>query len=593
MFDGPPDLFIARKGFQVATLPPEIIARVKDETDIVDLVGRYVRLQPAGSSFKGLCPFHQEKTPSFHVNPMRQSYKCFGCGEGGDAISFLMEVENLTFPEAMETLARSLDIDLAKFLQPGEDEGEKRAFHRAGEAASEAFRTAWLDDRLGASARRYMEERGFSAEILDRFDVGWAPSGDWFLNELKRRGVSEDLAVAAGLARRRDGGGGTFAYFRERVMFPIRNIARQVAGFGGRIIGQGEPKYLNSADSPQFSKGKLLYGFDSTRMSIARKKVAVLVEGYLDLIALAQAGVNNTVATCGTAFTPEQARLLRRGARKVLMLFDGDSAGRKAAVRSCHVCLASGLEAEVAMLPRGLDPADLVIGQGADALQEVLGGAVGYLQYVRDAVARAGDDRAGLEKGVHQVLTTIAEVPDAIRREYMLKEAADLFGLEPVILRESLRNMKRRPLARPRADDADTGEPTTETPVEAKPAPRRATFRTMTRVRSEHVESVLLAHVLRDESGRAASLLVNEGQDLTWSSEAAGVLFAELAIWCSQPNSPAPRDFVEQRWHDQSGGYRAYVTDLLEQDIPEGGEMERAVRESMQRLRQARGVQHG
>ena len=238
----------------MAVLPPEIIARVKDETDIVDLVGRYVRLQAAGSSWKGLCPFHTEKTPSFHVNPVRQSYKCFGCGEGGDAISFLMGLENLTFPEAMETLARVLDIDLAKFLQPGEDEGEKRAYHRANEAACEAFRAAWQDPRLGAQARDYLTDRGFLIEALDRFDVGWAPGGDWLIGELERHGVNEELALATGLVRRYEGRS-PFAYFRERIMFPIRNIARQVAGFGGRLIAQGEPKYLNSADSPHFTKG--------------------------------------------------------------------------------------------------------------------------------------------------------------------------------------------------------------------------------------------------------------------------------------------------------------------------------------------------
>ncbi|HOX25078.1 MAG TPA: DNA primase [Candidatus Krumholzibacteria bacterium] len=572
----------------MAVLPPEIIARVKDETDLVELVGRYVRLQGAGASYKGLCPFHREKTPSFHVNPARQSYKCFGCGEGGDAISFLMAVENLTFPEAMETLARSLDIDLAKFLQAGEDEGEKRAFHRANEAACELFVEAWHDPRLGAAARDYLTGRGFLPEVLDRFDVGWAPGHDWLAARLAKRGVSEDLAVAAGLLRRQEGRP-AFAYFRERIMFPVRNIARQVAGFGARLIGPGEPKYLNSADSPHYSKGKLLYGFDSTRMVIARTKVAVLVEGYLDLIALAQAGVAHVVATCGTAFTAEQARLLRRGARKVVMLFDGDQAGRKAAVRSSHVCLCAGLEAEIAELPRGLDPADLVVSQGPEALQAVLRGAVGYLRFVREAVAQAGGDRAALEKGVHQVLTTIAEVPDAIRREYMLQEAAELFGLDVAILRDSLHGLKRGTPGRARA----TGEPEPEPAPSAdggEPAARRVRFRTLTGVRREHVEAVLLAHVLRDSSGAAVRLFAELGADLDWSTPAAAELAAELAAWPAAPGGDSPRSFVESRWHARAAGYRAYVTDLLERDMPEGGETERAVRESVARLRLARRV---
>lgn len=570
----------------MAVLPPEIITRVKEETDLVELVGRYVRLQPAGSSWKGLCPFHREKTPSFHVHPVRQSYKCFGCGEGGDAISFLMSIENLSFPEAMENLARALDLDLARYLQPGEDEGEKRAFFRANEVACELFREAWQDARLGAAARDYLTGRGFQLEVLDCFDVGWAPGGDWLVGKLAARGVSEDLAVAAGLVRRHEGRP-AFAYFRDRIMFPIRNIARQVAGFGGRLIVQGEPKYLNSADNPHFTKGKLLYGFDTARMVMARARVAVLVEGYLDVIALAQAGIANVVANCGTALSPDQARLLRRSVQKVVVLFDGDAAGRKAAVRASHLCLAAGLEAEVASVPRGLDPADLVFQQGADALQTVIAGAVGYLTFVRQAVAQAGDERTALEKGVHQVLSTIAVVPDAIRREYLLREAAELFELEVGLLRDSLQSLSRTAVgdaARALRPRADTEPSSADQPV-AEPPPRRPPFRTLTGVRRDIIEATLLAHVLHDETGAAARLLLELGGDLEWSTPLAVTLAGELAAWGAAASDLPPHAFVEQRWHEQGQEYRAFVTDLLARDIPPRGETERAVRESLQRLR--------
>ncbi|MBD3220564.1 DNA primase [bacterium] len=572
----------------MAVLPPEIIARVKDETDIVELVGRYVRLQAAGASYKGLCPFHQEKTPSFHVNPTRQSYKCFGCGAGGDAISFLMELESLTFPEAMETLARALDIDLASYLQPGEDEGEKRAYHRAMAAASEAFCAAWQDPRLGRAARDYLTDRGFTLEVLDRFDVGWAPAGDWLRQELERRGVGVDLAIQADLLRRGESGS-PFAYFRDRIMFPIRNVARQVTGFGGRLIGPGEPKYLNSADSPHFNKSRLLYAFDSARMQIARAKVALLVEGYLDVIALAQAGIGNAVATCGTAFTTEQARLLRRGAQRVIILFDGDAAGRKAAVKTAHACLAAGLEAEIATPPAGQDPADLVMSGDTDAMHEVLDHPVPYLRYVREAVARAGDERSALEKGVHQVLTTIAQVPDAIRREYMLQETSELFALDTAVLRETLteivRGERRAPAAAPEPpDDA----------ADAAPAPPpRPRFRKFTGVNIDHVATALLAQVLQDRSGAAARRLLDEGGDLTWTRPAARTLIDELVLWRDTADTEAPARFVEARWHAQDAEYRAYVTDLLEHDIPEGGDTERAVREAIERLRLAQRVHHG
>lgn len=581
----------------MAVLPPEIIARVKDETDLVELVGRYVRLQPAGANWKGLCPFHQEKTPSFHVNPGRQSYKCFGCGEGGDAISFLMALENLTFPEAMETLARALDLDLARFLQPGEDEGEKRAYFRATEAACAVFREAWQDARLGAAAREYLTGRGFFPEVLERFDVGWAPGGDWLARQLARRGVSEDLAVAAGLLRCQ-ADRPSFAFFRDRIIFPIRNIARQVAGFGGRLIAQGEPKYLNSADNPYFSKAKLLYGFETARMVIARARTAVLVEGYLDLIALAQAGIGNVVATCGTALSVEHARMLRRSCRQVIVLFDGDRAGRKAAVRASHLCLAAGLEeARVAELPAGLDPADLVMTQGSEALQVLLKDAVGYLAFVRRAVNQAGDDRLALEKGVHQVLSTIAAVPDPIRREYLLRDTAALFGLELDLLRESLRgalapDRRADQAGTPAAAAAETAPAGAAAPGPA-PADRRPAFRTLTGLKREHVESVLLAHVLQDDSGAMVRLLLTIGGDLEWSHPAATALVGELAVWPQAGDGLAPRAFIEQRWHARDAAYRAYVTDLLAQDIPPQGETERAVRESAQRLQPFRRAPHG
>jgi DNA primase len=573
----------------MTAFPPEIIARIKDETDIVELVGRYVRLRPGGASWKGLCPFHNEKTPSFNVNPARQTYKCFGCGEGGDAISFLMAVEAIAFPEAVETLARNLDIDLARFLEAGADEGDKRAFFRANEAAAAAFREAYQDDRLGRDARAYLERRGFTPEVLDRFGVGYAPAGEWLPKRLARSGVSEELAISAGLVRKGERGA-PFAYFRERVIFPIRNIARQVAGFGGRILGPGEPKYINSGDSPYYSKGKLLYGFDASRMVIARRKTAVLVEGYLDLIALAQAGIANVVATCGTAFTPDQARLLRRGADKVVMLFDGDRAGRQAAVKACHLSLATGQEAEVACLPTGVDPADLVMQGGVAAVNAILDSAVPYLQFLRNAVSAAGDDRHAIERGSKQALMTIAEVGDPIRRELMLQETAQLFSLPEQVLRQTLADAQsgKRPLRH-----SETTEDLPPAPVPAPPPRRR--FRTFTVVHRDAIEADLFAYALRDPSGRAARALVEAGEGLVLQTPAAVVLAAELAAWSQEKSgATAPLDFVQQRWHGMEASYRGWVTDLLErQDIPEEGDFERAVRDCVERLRPARTDQSG
>jgi len=302
-----------------------------------------------------------------------------------------METEGISFPEAVEILARPLDIDLSAWLRDDESEGERRAFHRANEAAMTIFREAFWDDQMGSQARAYLLDRGFTEKAMRDFDVGWAPAGSDILSRgLAKAGVDQELAVSADLLRASDHGGPPFAYFRQRIIFPIKNISRQVAGFGGRVIGSGEPKYLNSADSPYFRKGKLLYGFDASRMAIAREKTAILVEGYLDLLALAQVGITNVVATCGTAFTVEQAGLIKRGARAVNLVFDGDKAGLKAAVRSADMALKVGLEPKIVRLPKGKDPADVVIGDGVEAMHQMLRDGMRLVRAFRELYREIG-----------------------------------------------------------------------------------------------------------------------------------------------------------------------------------------------------------
>jgi len=409
-------------------ISPDIIARIKDETDIVETVRRYVDLKPAGGVFKGLCPFHKEKTPSFIVTPGRNTYHCFGCAVGGDVLSFVMESEGLSFPEAVELLARPLDIDLSQWLQEEEGEGEKRSFHRANETALEIWKESFWDEQAGARAFAYLKKRGFGDKVLRDFDIGWAPSSSiWLANELGNKGVDKDLALRSDLLRIK-GGGSPFAYFRSRIIFPIRNISRQVTGFGGRVIDHGEPKYLNSADSPFFSKGKLLYGFDASRLSIAREKTAILVEGYLDVMALAQGGFTNVVATCGTAFTPDQARLIKRSVEQVQLVFDGDKAGLKAAVRSADVAMKIGLEPKIVRMPAGEDPASLTIDKGVDVMGDTLAGGIGYIPFLKALADEKGGDRELTERALRQALGTVAGITDPLRREYVLQEAADVLG---------------------------------------------------------------------------------------------------------------------------------------------------------------------
>ena len=581
------------------TFPPDIVVRVKDETDIVEVVRNYVTLRAAGSSFKGLCPFHREKTPSFHVNPARQIYKCFGCGEGGDVISFLMAVEQITFPEALETLARSLDLDLSRFLREDENDGERRAFLRAHEVASRLWANALWDEREGRRGRDYLDARGIQPEILQRFEVGFAPAGTtWLLAGLKKEGVSEELALRSGLLRQKDGAA-PFAYFRNRIIFPISNISKQVTGFGGRIIDQGEPKYLNSADSAYFSKGKLLYGFAAARLPIAKQKTAVLVEGYLDLLALAQIGVSNVAATCGTAFTPDQARLLRRGAQRLVVLFDGDRAGLQAAVRSCHVAMSAGLDPEVARPPAGEDPASLLQRDGAESLHKVLATAIRYLPFLQAVVEERDAGREGQERALRQALTSIAEVTDPLRKEYLLQEAAELFEIPLNALREHLASQASRRRPRRAEPVAPAAEQSAETmsgasggsPEQARGSAGVPTIRTFTAVDVDAVEQELFAHILRDATGVAARIFLDQRQGLPLSRPESERLAGEIEAWrATTAGDPelSPATFVQERWHDTGAeGYRNYVSDLLvKEGVPEQTDFETAISQSLQRLRQ-------
>jgi DNA primase len=589
---------------------PDIIARVKDETDIVEIVRQHVSLKPAGAVYKGLCPFHKEKTPSFIVTPARQRYHCFGCATGGDVISFLMEIEGLNFPEAVEVLARPLDIDLSGWLKDDESEGERRAFHRANEVAMTLWRDAFWDPKLGRQALGYLKDRGFGEKVLRDFDVGWAPPGsEWLASGLQAGGVDAELAQRADLLRPSDRGGAPFAYFRSRIIFPIKNISRQVTGFGGRVIDRGEPKYLNSSDSSYFSKGKLLYGFEASRMAIAREKTAILVEGYLDLLALAQVGIVNTVATCGTAFTADQAKLVRRGARNVVLLFDGDKAGLKAAVRSADLALRNGLEPKIVSLPEGKDPADIAIAGGVDAIGDVLKKGVGYIPFLKELADDRGGDREVAERALRQALGTVAGITDSLRREYVLQETAEVFGLQADLLREAVEKEMASVRHGPRAQVESGGggaHPRTDrdrerTQAGGKPGTDEAADnagkrtgpqvrRSLAQVNAEPIEADMLSHILMDDSGEAARVFVAERGDLELRRSEARILADEVTAWAAGEGAGRSlRDFVLERWNVTGDNqYRGYVSQLIsKEDRPDSTDFIKVIKDCLDRLGQA------
>jgi len=409
-------------------IPDEIIQQLRDRVDIVDLIGRFVTLKRAGRSYKGLCPFHQEKTPSFHVSPDRQAFHCFGCQEGGNAISFLMKVENLTFPEAARVLARELGIEIPE-TDGAPSQGADRLFD-ALELAQDCYRAALAAP--GNPGARYLEERGIDAATIQRFGIGLAPDRwDTLVSALRQRGIPAEVGERAGLLSARERGG-HYDRLRGRVTFPIRDVRGRVIGFGGRAIAAGQdPKYLNTPETPVFRKRESFYGFPLALEPIRRRDRAVVVEGYFDLIALHRAGIEHVLATCGTALTREHARNLRRRTRDVVLLFDGDEAGQRAMERSLEVLLPEGLRVRAAVLPEGLDPDDFLRARGAAALQALVDGALPALdQLLRRATRRGVATAWEKADAVAAVAPLLALVASAVERAELVRQLALAVGSE-------------------------------------------------------------------------------------------------------------------------------------------------------------------
>ena len=360
----------------------DFVQRVLEASNIVDFIGEVTQLKPSSGGFMGRCPFpdHAEKTPSFSVSETKQVYHCFGCQKSGNLFSFLRDYHGMNFPEAVEFLADRARIELPKMDSPSLSEDERRNQQRkqilhANKIALEFFeaqlQTAPSSNEAERPVRAYIDKRKLSPEIVKQFRLGYSPSGwDGLAQYLARKSVPMDIAEQAGLVRRRREGTGHYDLFRDRLMFPIHKISGDVIGFGGRIIEQGEPKYLNSPDSPVFSKGRTLYGLDQTARYIRAKDLLVIVEGYMDLLALFQAGIQSVAATLGTALTADHAHLLSKLTRNVVVLFDGDQAGQNAAEKSLPILLQAGLRPKGLVLPDELDPDEFIQERGAELLVE-------------------------------------------------------------------------------------------------------------------------------------------------------------------------------------------------------------------------------
>lgn len=358
--------------------PQDFIDKVIDSTSLVDIISQYTQLKPSGRGHMGRCPFpdHQEKTASFSVSDAKQVYHCFGCKKSGNVITFLKDYNGMSFPEALEYLADRSNIPIPEMNRDHNDQASQAHDHKkkllkANKLAADFFREILKRSPADHPIKSYIQKRKLNAETLEEFQIGYSPN-EWELlvQNLNRQGISMEIADEAKLVKRRQDGTGYFDLFRDRLMFPIQSPSGEVLAFGGRIHDQGEPKYLNSPESPVFHKGKVLYGLAQTARHIRSEDLVLVVEGYMDLVSLFQAGLKNAVATMGTALTPDHARLIKRLTQNVVVLFDGDEAGQMAAERSLPILLSQGLYPRGLTLVDAKDPDEYVIKFGVESLRQ-------------------------------------------------------------------------------------------------------------------------------------------------------------------------------------------------------------------------------
>jgi DNA primase len=417
--------------------------RVKQQADIVRVVGEYVRLKKTGKDFSGLCPFHQEKTPSFTVSPLKQIFYCFGCGKGGDVFSFVMDMEKSAFPEAVRTVAEKCGIAIPRPRErtPEErQENQQRAALVEMHREAQAFFTKQLSGTLeGKAARAYLEDRGLDSSAIERFGIGYAPSAGDALTRLLKQKYPEKLLGESGLVSRGEAGGRLFDRFRRRITFPIANESGKIVAFGGRALGEEMPKYMNSPETPIYSKSNVLYHLDRAKEELRRSDFAVLVEGYLDAIAVARAGISNVVASCGTSLAVPQIKLLGRFTKRVIINYDPDNAGQLAAERSVSLLLEQDFEVRVLALPpvgdRKADPDLFIREKGVEEYTRLLKEAPPYVDYLI-ARARKMDltTGEGKKRAVNFLLPYIQKIPNTIlRSEWATRVAQQLRVDEPVM----------------------------------------------------------------------------------------------------------------------------------------------------------------
>ena len=549
------------------------MARIKDSADIVELLSKYLQLRRAGNSWKACCPFHSEKTPSFHVNPARQTFHCFGCGVGGDALKFIMMFENLDYPTALRRLADMNGIPVIEEEENPEMARLRRMRARVVEAntlATDYYHRKLCRDAGAAHVREYLKQRGFGIEIARAWQLGWAPPDFRELEQIARSQNMDDRLLAEAYLLGR-GQRGLYPVFRDRLMFPIHNVRGEVVGFSGRVIraDQDPRKYVNTADTAAFHKGELLFGLYKATGPIGKAGMCVVVcEGQLDVIACHEkADIRNAVAGLGTAFTDEHAKILRKYAKKAILCYDGDNAGIKASEKTFRKLAAAGLEVYHASLPPGEDPDSLIGSSGPEALREAIDSARPYLEVrVGQELALIQGDANARAALIPRMADLAAEITDRNRRDVAVADLATRLNTGLEGLRETVEGIIRTRKESPQSAPAEPQwEPDEENEFSSEPmqeAPRRVIPITL---HNAIRDTIFLAAVSTEAQGLLLERIEELQEPIRWLS--GGVVLQRFMEALPAPGNPeAWQDFLQNLPPEQAAALRSL--DITPVDIP-------------------------
>ncbi|MCH7769268.1 MAG: DNA primase [Nitrospinae bacterium] len=443
-------------------IPDAVLDEIRDRTDLVGFIGDYIPLKKSGRSYKGLCPFHTEKTPSFNVSPDRNIFRCFGCGAGGNVFTFVMQMDGMSFLEAVRYLAKRAGVEVpATTPEEASDARRRERLLKVTSRAATLYHRQLLEAPEADGARRYLADRGLTDAAIKDFELGYAPAGwDFLLKKAQTSGVSTADLEAVGLVIRSERGGGHYDRFRARLIFPIRDHRGEVVGFGGRLLDPDatEAKYINTPETALYHKGRLLYGMDKARREAQDCDELLVTEGYLDVITAHQEGLGNIVATLGTALTEQHARLIGRYAKRVTLVFDADQAGLNAARRGADLLLAQGLQVEVLALPDGHDPDSYIRSSGMEAFEVAHRQAKPLVDFFLDELLKDDEADSPARKGrvASELLPLVSRIPNHVERDEAFRHMADALGVREEALRDEFRRQRaearRHPVKGPGAE---------------------------------------------------------------------------------------------------------------------------------------------